>query len=126
MNFTDKLKDFETFKNPKFFLTVRKIAVGKVGDGQINNFSVIDYRTGKEYVCMQKNVKISGETILTTGDQKLSEVSANPNCWLQTSGNGAVRSPFILRTVDGKQIKLQFEEYTKKSGQVKIKYQKLP
>ena len=113
MNFTDKLKDFETFKNPKFFLTVRKIAVGKVGDGQINNFSVIDYRTGKEYVCMQKNVKISGETILTTGDQKLSEVSANPNCWLQTSGNGAVRSPFILRTVDGKQINCNLKNILK-------------
>lgn len=126
MNFTDKLKDFESFKNPKFFLIVRKIAMGKVGDGQINSFSVIDYRTGKEYVCQQKNVKIGGETILFTGDQKQSEVSANPNSWLQTNGNDAVKSPFILRTVDGKQIKLQFEEYNKESGQVKIKYKKLP
>lgn len=126
MNFTDKLPEFENFKNPKFFLVVRKIAMGKVGDGQINSFSVMDYRTGKEYVCEQKNVKISGETILATGDQKLSEVSANPNGWLQTSGNGAVKSPFILRTADGKQIKLQFEEYNKESGQVRIKYQKLP
>ena len=125
MNFTDKLKDFESFKNPKFFLIVRKIAVGKVGDGQINSFSVIDYRTGKESVCQQKNVKIGGETILFTGEQKQPEVSANPNSWLQTDGNDAVKSPFILRTVDGKQIKLQFEEYNKESGQVKIKYQKL-
>lgn len=126
MNFTDKLPEFENFKNPKFFLVVRKIAMGKVGDGQINSFSVMDYRTGKEYVCEQNNVKISGETILATGDQKLSEVSANPNGWLQTSGNGAVKSPFILRTADGKQVKLQFEEYNKESGQVRIKYQKLP
>lgn len=126
MNFTDKLKDFENFKNPKFFLTVRKIAMGKVGDGQINSFSVIDYRTDKEYICTQKNVKLGGETILSTGDQKLPEVSANSNSWLQTGSNAVVKSPFILKNAAGEQIKLQFETYDPASGKVRIKYRKLP
>lgn len=126
MNFTDKLKEFEHFENPKFFLITRKIAVGKVGEGQINSFSVIDYRTNKEYVCEQKNVKIGGETILSTADRRDSDVSANPNNWLQTGGNSIVKSPFILRTAIGEQVKLQFEEYEPETGQVRIRYQQLP
>lgn len=127
MNFTDKLGDFENYKNPKYFLKVRKIAKGKeAGEGRINSFSVIDYRTNKEYVSAQKNVEIKSEHILTTNDATSSAVSANPHSWLQSNGSSVVKTPFILKNADGKQIKLQFEDYNKDSGKVTIKYQELP
>lgn len=126
MNFTDKLSDFENYKNPKYFLKVRKIAVGKqTGEGTINSFSVIDYRTDKEYISSQKNVKIGGETTISTSDAVNSAVSANPYSWLQSNENAVVKTPFILKTADGKQIKLQFEDYNKGTGEAKIKYQEL-
>lgn len=125
MDFTDLLPRCASFRNPKYFLTVRKTALGKVGDGTVDAFSVIDYRTGKEYVCPQKSVPITGKTVLYT-ETAPAEVSANPNGWLQTDGKAALPTPFLLKTADGQQHKLQFQDYNAGQGTVTIRYRRLP
>lgn len=125
MDFTDALPRFASFKNPKYFLTVRKTALGKVGDGTVDAFSVTDYRTGKEYPGARKSVPITGRTVLST-DAQPAEVSANPNEWLQTDGKTAVSAPFLLKTADGQQHKLQFLDYDAEQGTVVIRHRKLP
>lgn len=125
MDFTDMLQQYGHFKNPKYFLSVRKIAKGKTGEGQVNDFSVIDYRSGNTYHSVQNNVEIRGEAILTTSEVTTEKVSANPNRWLQSGSDKTVKSPFILRTAQGEQVKMQFVDFDSKNGTVKVRYSHL-
>jgi len=124
LDFTDMIPEIESFKSPKYFLTVRKIASGsKIGDGKIDSFSVIDYRTNKEIASLQKDVPIKGETIVSTLVDANS-VSSSFASWLYNEDN-VIASPFILKTADGKQIKIKFEDFNKENQTVRIRYQKL-
>lgn len=127
MDFTDHLAEADRFDRPKYFLKVRKLAVGDdVGKGTIEEFSVVDYRTGHVYTSSGKQVEIGGETVLSTDGEQTDAVSASPCEWLLPDGTEATGAPFILKSARGEQFKLRFEHYDSGSGAVEIKYQKLP
>lgn len=124
-DFSDFAEKVDLLKQPKFFLNVRKLAVGKVGEGQIDEMTVLDLRTGKEYVCTAKNVAIAAETLLSTNDSTNPETSANPTSWLRSDGR-PVKAPFLLRDAAGGQFKLQFESLDPDTENLTIRFQKLP
>jgi len=51
-------------------------------------------------------------------------VSSSFASWLYNEDN-VIASPFILKTADGKQIKIKFEDFNKENQTVRIRYQKL-
>lgn len=126
LNFTDKLADFQSFRSPKYFLIVRQIGNGKLGEGKINSFSVNDYRTGTEYACTEKDLPIKGELKLSTSSTIESGLSASPVEWLVPDTNTPQSHPFVVRKANGQTVKLQFQGYDRKNGKLTIRYAPLP
>lgn len=124
LDFTDMLPFFKDFKEPKFFLSVRRIAVGaKSGTGSLNSLEVDDYRTGKVYLSPKENIDMThGITEMSTSVQSSSVVSFNAEPW-KTADSTLVTTPYILRRADGTQMKMQFE---KSSDGIKLRYHTLP
>lgn len=121
LNYSDYYEKVKTMTDPKFFLIVRRTAAS--GIGAISNFSVIDAVTGKEYVSAQTNISLSGgEIILFTGNQAISRSHVE---WLKPGTATPYTSPFILRTQQGKNIKMKIMGYDKINGKMTIKYKKL-
>lgn len=123
MNFTDMTDKYADFHEPRYTLTIRRVAVGdKVGGGTLRNFSVEDFRTGKTYLCNEENIEMSGGRIVaSTALHEAVDVSQNREQWSDDNGNPSV-SPFIIRRADGRQTKVKFG----KSGDgVTIRYQHL-
>lgn len=123
-NFTDQLSKFESFTEPKYFLTVNKMEKGKIGQGTIQYFSVVDYRgdVPKEYVCkdINNNVLKAGANMFSVATTQAVTTSASSLKWLN---NGTpAESPFVVRLANGKYAKIQFQQYDKTTGRVTIKY----
>lgn len=107
MDFTDMLPFFSDYENPKFFLHIRRIVGGKkLGTGKVNCFEVYDYRKDVCYKCSSDKMELNrGELWLSTNP--LINVSKNKETWAYDSGE-PVFYPFIIRSADGQQHKVQF------------------
>lgn len=123
MNFTDLTDSYAAFREPRYTLTIKRVAVGEtVGSGTLRSFSVEDFRTGETYLCNKENIEMGGGRIVaTTAWHEAVDVSQNREQWSDDNGNPSAL-PFIIRRADGRQTKVKFE----KSGNgVTLRYQHL-
>lgn len=117
----------EGFKEPKFFLSVVRSQRGTLGSGVINHFSVLDYREDpenpKEYVCrdIQNTELLTGTNLFTIATTPLLVTSASGFSWMDAMQQ-LYQTTFVVRTAKGRYAKVQFLEYDKGAGKVKIKY----
>lgn len=120
LNFTDMLDKYTDFKEPVYTLEIRRTAVGEsVGTGTLNSFCVEDLRTNKTYVGNKENVPLTGGKIfVSTYFAPTKDVSMNREEWRAEDGTPSA-APFIIRRVNGKQVKVQF---INEGDSVTIKY----
>ena len=90
-------------------------------------FSVYDYRedasSPKIYVCEDiagKEIQ-SGNNIFSIETVAAKTTSYSKVNWLNSSGQPAA-APFVLRTADGKYVKIRFSDYNRQDGTIKMKY----
>ena len=90
-------------------------------------FSVYDYRENtsspKVYVCKDiagKEIK-SGENMFSIETVAAKTTSYSKVKWLNSSGQPAA-APLVLRTADGKYVKMRFSDYNRQDGPIKLKY----
>lgn len=124
-NFTDRIDNYADYTEPKYFLTVMQRASGSAeGQGTIEYFSVIDYRTNppREYVCtdIDHTVLQRGMNLFSVATVPPRMSSASPVRWIE---RGKVSDKtHIVRTALGHYAKVDFVEYDAKTGKVKIHY----
>ncbi len=124
-SYVDHIHDSE---EPKFFLTVSRNKRGRqLGSGKMLAFSVYDYRedpsSPKIYVCEDiagKEIQ-SGNNIFSIETVAAKTTSYSKVNWLNSSGQPAA-APFVLRTADGKYVKIRFSDYNRQDGTIKMKY----
>ena len=112
-----------------FFLAVKKAAIGKtVGDGTVEAVSLIDYRGAEpvEHECVATNLPTAVEPGITAFYVKLSDnsksryiVSASPYKY-EENGTASSRT-FVVRTANGKAMKMGFGNMTADGQQVDIR-----
>lgn len=108
---TDQVKSDAT-QMGTFYLAVKKSAIGKeVGTGQVQSISLIDYRGEKpvEYVCKSTSFPAEikpGVTAFSVSPDEEITVSASPYKYLENEN--VTNKTFILKTADGKSVKLRF------------------
>ncbi len=114
-----------TFREPKFFLTVRRVAAR--GKGKLVEFSVVDLVSGMEYKSTQHNLDLSGgQIVMTTGRTPVSVYSScSPWLWLVPGTSAPRPSTFVISTAKGQKRKFQVNGYDARSGKLTIKHQKL-
>ena len=114
-----------TFKDPKFFLTVRRVAAS--GKGKLVEFSVVDLVNGMEYRSAQQDLDLTGgQIIMTTGVSPVSVYSScSPWLWLMPGTSVPEPSPFVIGTANGQKRKFKVSGYDAKSGKLTIKHRKL-
>lgn len=123
-NFSRYYDRVSQFRDPKFFLTVRRTAAS--GTGRVIDFSVIDLVSGMQYLCAQHNVALNGgQVIMTTGDQVSVYTSCSKWRWLLPGTPAPTSSPFVLKTASGQPVKMMINGYDKASGKLTIKYRRL-
>ena len=90
-------------------------------------FSVWDYRENpsspKVYECNDiagKEIK-SGNNIFSIETVAAKSTSYSKVQWLGQSGQPAA-APLILKTADGKYVKMRFSDYNRQDGTIKLKY----
>ena len=113
------------YKDPKFFLTVRRTAA--TGVGKLVEFSVVDMINGLEYKSSQTDLDLAGgQIIMTTG---VAPVSVYSSCsqwlWLMPGTSIPRMSPFVISTANGQKRKFKINGYDAKSGKLTIKHHKL-
>ena len=110
-----------------FFLSVRKAAIGKtVGEGKVTAVSLVDYRgeSTVEYPCVASQLPTDVKPGLTTfyvwlGDSKKQKYTVSASPYKYEENGVASGRTFVVRTADGKPMKLQFGNLS--SGSVEIK-----
>lgn len=131
-NATNLLKFAENYKDPKFFLAITRKNNGKSGDGYIKSFSVYDYRQGEDspviYVCneINNNAIAMGDNVYGAATTETTKTSASSIDWLDTIKWTPRVAPFVVRTADGKYVKVNFIKYDKASGKIVMKYRYAP
>ena len=112
-----------------FFLAVKKAAIGKtVGDGTVEAVSLIDYRGAEpiEHACVATSLPTAVKPGITAFYVKLSDnrksryiVSASPYKY-EENGTASART-FVVRTANGKAMKMGFGNMTADGQQVDIR-----
>ena len=112
-----------------FFLSVKKAAIGKtVGDGTVEAVSLIDYRGAEpvEHECVATSLPTAVKPGITAFYVKLSDnsksryiVSASPYKY-EENGTASSRT-FVVRTANGKAMKIGFGNMTADGQQVDIR-----
>ena len=125
-DFTEAVERYAGYGEPKYFLTVTRSELGKLGSGTLDAFSVIDMRDPsqkREYVCeLPSPVTLNkGANTFTIATTALQTTSASPVSWLDSFGN-ALTTPYALRTAGGKYAKFAVTDYDPGAGRVTIKY----
>lgn len=125
-DFTEAVERYAGYGEPKYFLTVTRSELGKLGSGTLDAFSVIDMRDPsqkREYVCeLPSPVTLAkGANTFTIATTALQTTSASPVSWLDSFGN-ALTTPYALRTAGGKYAKFAVTDYDPGAGRVTIKY----
>lgn len=113
------------FKDPKFFLTVRRTAAS--GKGKLIGFSVVDLVTGMEYKSTQHDLDLAGgQIVMTTGTTPVSVyTSCSQWLWLVPGTSTPKPSTFVISTANGQKRKFRVNGYDAKSGKLTIKHRKL-
>ena len=127
-DFSSYVQNIHDSEEPKFFLTVSRNKRGKeLGIGKMLAFSVCDYRgnpsSPKVYECKDiagKEIK-SGNNIFSIETVAAKTTSYSKVQWLGQSGQPAA-APLVLKTADGKYVKLRFSDYNRQDGTIKLKY----
>lgn len=127
-DFSSYVQNIHDSEEPKFFLTVSRNKRGeKLGTGKMRAFSVYDYRENpsspKVYVCNDiagKEIK-SGNNIFSIETVAAKTTSYSKVQWLGQSGQPAA-APLVLKTADGKYVKMRFSDYNRQDGTIKLKY----
>lgn len=111
------------------FLAVKKAAIGKtVGDGTVEAVSLIDYRGAEpiEHACVATSLPTAVKPGITAFYVKLSDngknryiVSASPYKY-EENGTASART-FVVRTANGKAMKMGFGNMTADGQQVDIR-----
>lgn len=130
-NFSSFVERLDSYKEPKFFLTINRKEVGKVGEGKITHFSVWDYRDNpnspKEYVCsdIDNTIIQMGKNIFGIPTTPLKYTSASKTPWLDNKDTPLAR-PIVIRTAKGNYAKIAFLKYDKSTGKVTFQYYYAP
>lgn len=127
-DFSSYVQNIHDSEEPKFFLTVSRNKRGKeLGTGKMLAFSVCDYRENpsspKVYECKDiagKEIK-SGNNIFSIETVAAKTTSYSKVQWLGQSGQPAA-APLVLKTADGKYVKMRFSDYNRQDGTIKLKY----
>ncbi|MCI7548428.1 MAG: thiol protease, partial [Bacteroides sp.] len=127
-DFSSYVQNIHDSEEPKFFLTVSRNKRGReLGTGKMLAFSVYDYRENpsfpKVYVCNDiagKEIK-SGNNIFSIETVAAKTTSYSKVQWLGQSGQPAA-APLVLKTADGKYVKMRFSDYNRQDGTIKLKY----
>lgn len=126
-NFSDFVGRLSGYKEPKFFLTVNRNEVGKLGSGTINHFSILDYRKNPnaptEYYCsdINRTPLKKGENLFGVATTPLKTTSASKSLWRENK-ESIKRGTFLLKTAKGNYAKLKFVKYDRTTGRATIKY----
>ena len=112
-----------------FFLAVKKAAIGKtVGDGTVEAVSLVDYRGAEpvEHECVATSLPTAVKAGITAFWVKLSDnrksrytVSASPYKY-EENGTASPRT-FVVRTADGKAMKIGFGNMAADGQQVDVR-----
>ena len=109
----------DQFKQPKFFLSVTRRALGNLGEGKLLGYEVFDYKSGAHYVFDKGAIDLEmDENIFGLPTTPMHMTSASRVEWLTRSGT-PISAPIILRTADGKYVKLRI---TSKGDEISFKY----
>ena len=127
-DFSSYVQNIHDSEEPKFFLTVSRNKRGReLGTGKMLAFSVLDYRENpsspKVYECKDiagKEIK-SGNNIFSIETVAAKTTSYSKVQWLGQSGQPAA-APLVLKTADGKYVKMRFSDYNRQDGTIKLKY----
>ena len=127
-DFSSYVQNIHDSEEPKFFLTVSRNKRGReLGTGNMLAFSVCDYRENpsspKVYECKDiagKEIK-SGNNIFSIETVAAKTTSYSKVQWLGQSGQPAA-APLVLKTADGKYVKMRFSDYNRQDGTIKLKY----
>lgn len=123
-NFSRFYDNVSRFKDPKFFLTVRRTAAS--GTGKVIEFSVIDLVSGIQYLSPQHDLELKGgQVVMTTGEPISIYTSCSKWRWLLTGTPAPVSSPFVVKTATGKPVKMMINGYDPSSGKLTIKHSRL-
>lgn len=125
-DFTDAVSKYASFTEPKYFLSVTRSEIGTVGSGTIDYFAVVDYRDPhqpKEYVCrdIAHTPLEKGANLFSVATTSLLTTSGSAVSWVDNLWQAA-KTPYVVRTANGKYAKVQFTDYDRAKGTVKIKY----
>lgn len=114
-----------------FFLAVKKAAIGKiVGDGTVESVSLVDYRGAEpvEHICVESALPTAVKPGITAFYVQPSDnrkrkytVSASPYKYVD-NGTASSRT-FVIRTADGKAMKMNFGNLSSDGRSLEIRYE---
>lgn len=120
------------YETPSYFLTIERAARGKEAATVANliSFEVYDYRLSRnmpvvETFHMRGQEKIaleSGNNVFGMKTPAPVRFSCTPVEWLSSQTGQPVSAPLVMRTADGKYVKIRFEDYDRESGTIRMKY----
>lgn len=111
IDFSDHVRDSST-QYGRYFLNVIRSAMGKLGEGSLTGFSVIDYRGSQpvEYVCRglgAKNLELGSNNFSVSTLHPGHFSASNAASALDSKGNVSSKT-YVVRTAKGRYAKLKF------------------
>lgn len=125
-DFSEVADRYAGYAEPKYFLTVTRSEVGKLGSGTLDAFSVVDAREAdhpQTYTCeLETPVPLEmGANLFSIATSALQTTSASAVSWIDNFGV-PFTSPYVLRTASGKYAKFSVTDYDAGSGRLTIRY----
>lgn len=130
-NFTNYIGRLDLIEEPNFFLTIERYQNGKLGEGSLNYFSVLDYRENEqnpiEYVYkIDRPINlVKGKNLFSVATTEAKTTSAS-SVKLIGDGGAILKPAVVFKTANGKYAKVKFVDYDKKTKKLTIKYKYIP
>lgn len=125
-DFSEVADRYAGYAEPKYFLSITRSEIGKLGSGTLDAFSVVDARDAdhpQTYTCELENpVPLEmGANLFSIATTALQTTSASAVSWIDNFGV-PFTSPYVLRTASGKYAKFSVTDYDAGSGRLTIRY----
>ena len=125
-DFSDMAAQAKGYAEPKYFLNVVRSEKGKLGEGSIMAFSVVDYRdaSGPKVYTYDFDAPVplaKGSNLFGLATTALKTTSASAIQWLNNLGQ-PYSYPYVMRTQSGKYAKFDVTSYDSSSGRATIRY----